>query len=308
MTIRRSITQSNFDSIFEPAQPGQPAKLSIDLKVTLVPLDPSVAWSPPQVTPVPPAQLPPAHLAASMALVKRGPVKDYNNRVVNCRSWLVTEWNEFKSRFKKSVEHGWNGQIILLPTESSDPNDRLSDADYLELVSSPNVQAHAEGVIGIEIMPITKIGHVLIEVAHLDTPGDRFRVWMNRITDESVQFKFHRDDKWPAWKTGQITVAHEIGHWLRDLNSDHFEHIDAAYASTLPRAQRGKAQYGRTLGRKEALMGDGSLVTDHEAQPWLGRIRRHTTMKFGWSMVHAIEFQKMKTAIPERQKQLAGRP
>src|SRR3954451_20748365 len=287
MPIRRSITQANFDSSFTPAQPGVPARLSIDLKVTLVPLDPSVDWEPPQVTPVPPVQLPPAHLAATMSMAKHGPVNDYNDDPVDCRSWLVTEWNEFRSRFKKSVEHAWNGQMILLPTESGDTSDRLSDADYLELVSAPNVQAHAEGVLSIELMPINRIGHVLIEVAHLERPGHRFRVWMNRLTDETVRFKFHHHQDWPDWSTGQITAAHEIGHWLRDLNSDHFEHIDAAYARTVPQAQRDKAQYGRTLGRREALMGGGSVVTEHEAQPWIGRLRRHSTMRFGWSLIHA---------------------
>ncbi len=95
---------------------------------------------------------------------------------------------------------------------------------------------------------------------------------------------------------------------LRNLNADHFDHIDAAYARTLPAAQRAKIQYGRTLGRKEALMGDGSLVTEHEAQPWLTRMRRHTTMKLGWSVMHSIAFRKVMNALPDRQKQLAARP
>src|SRR3954465_8405769 len=128
MPIRPSITQANYDSTFTPAQPGQPAKLTLSLKVTLVPLDPSVQWSPPAKTPIPPVQMPPAHLAASMALARHGPVMDYlNSRSVNCRSWLVPEWNAFKLRFKQSVEHAWNGQMILLPSESGEPGDALGD-------------------------------------------------------------------------------------------------------------------------------------------------------------------------------------
>ena len=106
-----------------------------------------------------------------MANVRRGQVLDYNNNPVACRSWLVPEWNAYKIRFKRAVEHAWNNQLILLPTESSDPNEALGDADYRQLMSKPNVRAHVEGAIDIELMPINAAGHALIEVAHLDNPG-----------------------------------------------------------------------------------------------------------------------------------------
>ena len=131
---------------------------------------------------------------------------------------------------------------------------------------------------------------------------------MHRITDESVQFHRHYDSDWPDWSTLQITAAHEAGHWLKSLSATHFEHIDAAYAKTLPTAaQRATKQYGRSTGREAALMGKGSVITEHEARPWLTRIRRHTPMTLGWSMIHRIEFDKIKYRIGERQKQLAGR-
>jgi hypothetical protein len=302
MALRRMIAQPNFDSTLAPAQPGRPAKLTINLKVTLVPLDPSVPWTPTGT------QLPPTHLAASKAHMKHGQVKDYNNTAVACRSWLVQEWSEYKVRFKRAVEHAWNNQMILLPTESGEAGDGLSDQDYRQFISDPKIQAHAEGAIDITLMPLNVVGHALIEVAHLENAGARFRVWMHRITDESVQFARHEDKKWPGWFTGQITAAHEVGHWLRSLNSTHFEHIDAEYAKNLPAARRAKEQYGHTLGRKAALMGDGSLVTDHEARPWLTRIRRQTTMKLGWSMMHKIHFRNVVNNLSDRQKRLTSRP
>jgi hypothetical protein len=220
----------------------------------------------------------------------------------------VPEWNEYRTRFKRAVEHAWNNQIILLPTDSGDASDGLSDQDYRQFISNPQIQAHAEGALDITLMPINTLGHALIEVAHLEKPGDRFRVWMHRITDESVQFAKHYHRDWPDWSTGQITAAHEIGHWLRALNASHFEHIDAEYAKNLPAARRAKEQYGHTLGRKAALMGSGSVVTEHEARPWLTRIRRQTTMKLGWSMMHKIHFRSVANNLSERQKRLTSNP
>jgi hypothetical protein len=297
MTLQRTIMQDNFDSVLDSAMPGQPAKLTIRLKVQLVPLDPSIAW-----VPLSPGS-PPTHLADSMANVRRGQVLDYNNRPVACRSWLVPEWNAYKIRFKRAVEHAWNNQLILLPTENGDT---LSDADYRQLISNANVRAHVEGAIDIELMPPNAVGHTLIEVVHLENAGADFRVWMHRISDESVQFARHGHSNWPGWTTGQITAAHEVGHWLRDLNATHFEHVDAEYAKTLPAAQRAKAQYGHTLGKKSALMGGGSEVTEHEAQPWLTRIRRQTPMKLGWSMMHAIRFNRVMNEGTDREKRLMG--
>lgn len=296
MTIRRTIVQRNYDSVLDPAQPGRPAKLTIRLKVALVPLDPSV----PRIAGAPTP--PPAHLATGASPVRYGPVNDYlNSRSVKCRSWTFAEWNTYKIRFKRAVEQAWNNQMILLPTESGD---ELDDEDYRQFISSPMIQAHCMGALDIELMPLNTPGHALIEVAHLEKPGDAFRVWMHRITDESVQFARHTDKDWPAWFTGQVTAAHEVGHWLRSLTQTHFEHIDAQAAKKLPQALRARKQYGVTLGREEALMGAGSIITEHEASPWLTRIRRQTSMKLGWRMIHSTEFRNAMHNIPDRQKDL----
>ena len=304
MTFRLMINQSNFDSIFVPAAPGRPATLTIRLKVALAPLDAQAITDPQGITPTP------THLARSKADFRTGTVLDYNDRPFHCRSWLAVDWDAYKTRFKRAVEHAWNNQLIMLPTDSGDANDQLSDDDYRQLIGAPNVRAHVQGAIEIELVPLSAAGHALIEVVQLDdekNPRDRhFRVWMNRISNESVQFHFHGHDDWPGWQTGQITAAHEVGHWLRGIDEDHFDHIDAEYAKTLPRAQRGKAQYGRTLGRKASLMGSGSLVTEHEARPWLTRMRRQSSMKLGWSMMHRIHFDRVKTQLTDRDKRLAG--
>lgn len=300
MTIRQTIQEANFDSVLEPAAAGRPARLTIRLKVVLIPLDPSV----PRVAGA--AGAPPMHIATGASPVRYGQVNDYlNSRSVACRSFTTAEWNAFKIAFKRSVELGWNNQLILLPEEAGD-GDGLSDDDYRYFIGNPKVQAHAEGAIDIALMPLTGTGHAQIEVVHLAKPGTSFRAWMHRITDESVQFHAHYDSDWPDWSTQQITAAHEVGHWLKALGAKHFEHIDAAYAKTLPANQRGSKQYGRTLGRAAALMGKGSVVTEHEARPWLARIRRHTPMRLGWSMIHRIEFDRIKYEIDERQKQLTG--
>jgi hypothetical protein len=303
MTIRHTIQQPNFDSVIEPARPDRAARLTIRLKVALIPLDPSVPWIAGS------AGTPPSHIATAASPVKYGLVRDYlNRRSVPCRSFTAAEWNGFGIAFKQAVERGWNNQLILLPEEPEDGSGGLNDQDYRYFMGSPMVQAHAEGALDIAVMPANVPGHAQIEVVHLVTPGDDFRVWMHRITNESVQFHRHYDSDWPEWSTLQITAAHEAGHWLKALSETHFEHIDAAYAKTLPTAaQRATKQYGRSLGREAALMGKGSVVTEHEARPWLTRIRRHTPMTLGWSMIHRIEFDKIKYRIGERQKQLSGR-
>ncbi len=301
MSIRHTIQQANYDTVIEPAAPGRAARLTIRLKVVLIPLDPTVPWVAGS------AGMPPFHIATGASPVRRGLVNDYlNSRSVPCRSFTAAEWNAYQIAFKQAVERGWNNQLIMLPDEPEDGSDGLSDEDFRYFIGSPHVQAHAEGAIDIALMPLTAAGHAQIEVTHLETPGDAFRVWMNRITDESVQFQRHYDSDWPDWSTQQITAAHEAGHWLKSLSASHFEHIDAEYAKTLPAAQRAKKQYGRSIGREQALMGKGSVVTEHEARPWLTRIRRHTPMKLGWTMMHRVEFDRIKYEIGERQKKLLG--
>ena len=301
MTIRHTIQQTNFDSVIEPAAPGRAAKLTIRLKVVLIPLDPQVPW----VAGSP--GMPPFHIATGASPVRRGLVNDYlNAHSVLCRSFTAAEWNAYQIAFKQAVERGWNNQLILLPDEPEDDSGGLSDEDYRSFIGNPHVQAHAEGAIDIALMPLTATGHARIEVVHLDTPGDKFRAWMHRITDESVNFSRHFDPNWEDWSTLQITAAHEAGHWLKSLNATHFEHIDAAYVRTLPANQRGNKQYGRSIGREQALMGKGSVLTEHEAIPWLTRIRRHTPMKLGWTMMNKVEFDRIKYEVGDRQKKLLG--
>lgn len=300
MTVRHTIVQDNFDSILEPAAPGRPAKLTIRLKVELLPVDPSAAIDPQgNIVPTP------THLSETAAGITQGQVLDYNNRLFKCRSWLTSDWNQYKIRFKQAVEHAWNNQMILLPTPGSDPNDDLSDDDYRQLMAGRGTRAYVEGAIDIELVAIGGNSHATMEVVYLENnPGRHFRVWMDRISNESVQFATHTDKKWPGWSTGQITVAHEVGHWLKGLNETHFGHIDAEYAKTLPAAQRASIQYGRTLGRKASLMGDGSLVTEYEAGPWLTRLRRHTSMRFGWTMMHRHYFTQVANQLTDREKRL----
>jgi hypothetical protein len=47
MSIHRTIIQSNYDSVLDPAAGASAARLTIALKVTLVPLDPTAGASPP---------------------------------------------------------------------------------------------------------------------------------------------------------------------------------------------------------------------------------------------------------------------
>jgi len=301
MALRQAIVQTNFDSVLRPAQPGQPAKLTIQLRVTLVPLDP---------LPTNPSVQHPAHLTKDMANVHRGPVRDYNKKNVACRSWLASEWDTFKTRFKQAVEHSWNNQLILLPTDSGVAGDELSDEDYRQLISDAKIQAHVEGALEITVVPINSTtSHALIEVAHLEKPGTKFRDQLHRISDESVQFARHTyNKKWPGWFTGQIAAAHEVGHWLRvDLSADKFPHTDWEYAQSLKRQGKKEwkqEQYGHTMGKREGLMGEGSVVTEYEALPWLIRIRRHTSLKLGWTPIHKIRFARVAHEVSERQKLL----
>ena len=315
MTIRPTINLPNFDSEFEPAAAGRAARLTIKLRVTLVPLDPSANWTAPntQIPGTAWGPMPPAHLATGAADLRRGLVLDYNNRSFPCKSWLTADWTAFKQRFKRAVEQGWNNQIILLPADSGTPGDELDDPDFRQLVSNPKVAAHVEGALDIKVMPDTIPGHALVEVAHLDQPGANFRVWMARISNESVQFS-HSNSPFkdlPDAGTGQITVAHEVGHWLRDLYSTHFDHIDAKTPAAKFNPDRvgltqATLQYGKTVGSRATIMGAGSEATSHEARPWLARIRRQTTLKTGWTMMHRIRFERVKYDVPERQKRLFG--
>jgi hypothetical protein len=290
MAFRRTIVQTNYDSVLNPSGSGQPAKLTIRLKVALLPRDPAVPGNAggPQH---------PTHLAGSLAQVHHGPMLDANSQPVACRSWLISEWNAFKIRFKKVVELAWNNQMIMLPPDTAAGDGGLNDSGFLQLVYSPIIAAHVECALDIELMPTVAGSHAQIEVVHLEQPDLDFRAWMHRIPDDSVDITIRHKEKWPDTALYQFVAAHEVGHWLRDLTAKHFEHVDAG--------QPGNAQYGHVLGKRMAMMGSGTLFTEHEAQPWLGRIRRHTGALYGWTPIHKIHFKHVEHQITERQRQLA---
>jgi hypothetical protein len=306
MTLRRTIIQSNFDSVLDPPSGTAPATLTIALKVTLVPLDPAAgAALPVQMTPAA------AHLAANAHAMHKANVLDADKRLVPCQSWTTPEWNGFKIRFKQIVEQSWNNQIVLVPSDDADLQDQISDDDYRQFIANPRIRARAEGALRIELMqPPGLSAHAIIEVAHLQDPTDDFRDRMLRISDRSIYFKRHFDDRWPDAFFGQASAAHEIGHWLHDLTTNVFAHEDAIYAQGLQpqpgetaahlSKRKNHESYGHVLGRREAMMGAGNLVSEQDAIPWLTRIRRHTG-KLGWAFMHRIEFQRVLTELPPRQ-------
>ncbi len=248
----------------------------------------------------------PVHIANTMAQTHHGQIADYNNNLVSCRSWLTTEWNAFKIKFKKVVEREWNNQMILLPPLDEEDGAKLSDDDFRHLISNPNIPAHVECALDIELMPTAAGSHAQIEVVHLAAPQLPFRNFMHLITNESVELDVRHKDQWPGTRFYHITAAQEVGHWLHDPNAKLYSHIDAAYAKTLPAVQPGDAQYGHVLGKRLAIMGTGNLATEYKAQPWLGRIRRHTGALFGWTMVHRVQFGLHLTDISNRQRHLVG--
>ena len=302
MTFRHTIRQSNYDSVFEPAGAGRAAQLTIRLKVALFPRDPSAPAGPAGAPP-------PVHLADSVAHFHHGKIADASTppRLVNCRSWLVPEWNRFEIGFKQVVERSWNNQIFLLPPEGEYGN-ALSDQDYRQLIGNPRIPAHVECALDIELMPAGAVAHAhaQIEVVHLAQHGLHFRNNMHRITNESIEFTEREKPRWPGVSLVQVPAAHEVGHWLHDLTTAVFEHVDRQYALTLPPAQQSDAQYGHVLGKRMALMGSGNLATEHEAKPWLVRMARHSHALFGWTMVHRIHFNNSTAPLPARQQRLVG--
>ncbi len=300
MAFRTAIAQANFDSVFRPADRGRPATLTIRVKVALNPLDPAAAW----VARPKNGQQPPIHIAAGAGAIRRGPVVDYNGNPFLCRSWMTAEWNAFKIRFKQMVELGWNNQILLLPTDDDDPSYRLTDEEFRQLVVNPRIAAYVACAIDIELVPIGGAAHALIEVAHLDQKSGHFRVWMNRITNESNDFSSSTRPQWPGHLFRQVTSAHEIGHWLHNLSSTYFEHIDAAYARALSTGATPDTQYGHTETLRSALMGAGAVASRHEATPWLARMPRHAHGSIGWAYVHRVNFSGAMTQLSARQRAL----
>ena len=94
MALRNSIAQENFDSVLEPAAPGRPAKLTIQLRVALQPIDPQAIVDPQgTITPVP------FHLADNDRQRNTGTVQDADDDWYNCSSFTRAEWAAWKSRF-----------------------------------------------------------------------------------------------------------------------------------------------------------------------------------------------------------------
>jgi hypothetical protein len=282
MTIHRVVKQRNFDSAFEPAQGSRSARLIIKLKVELFALDPRLADSAG-------AGAHPVHIVNSLAHAKRGPVKDADDDPVLCRTWTDHEWSEFKTRFKQMVEMSWNNQMILLPGGPK-PGAGAHEHDYKQLLASPRAPAHVECALELELT--SKGAHAEIEVAHKVDKRRAFRSEMHRIVNTDVEFETSHMDKWPKRKIFQVTAAHEVGHWLRELNKPFFNHVDWEYAKSLPEDEREDARYGHVLGKHVAMMGGGNLCTEHEAKPWLGRIGQHVSTLAGWSFMHRVHFRQ----------------
>lgn len=300
MTFRRAIVANNYDSVLDPAGAGRPAKLTIRLKTALFPRDPTVAGNPG-------GAVHPVHLAANEAQIKRGPLNDANGNPVACRSWTVPEWNAFKIKFKKIVEMAWNNQMFLLAPDDDPGDGGLGDADFRQLIGNPRIAAHVECALDIELMSTAAGSHAQIEVVHLANDDLTFRSRMSRVSHDCVEITTRNK---PQWTTTlyQFVAAHEVGHWLRDPHTKLFQHIDAAYAKTLPRAQQDSAQYGHVLGKRMAMMGSGTLLTTHEVHPWLGRVRDHTGVQLGWLPIHRVRFNNVNLVSPRQEQLLAAHP
>ncbi len=305
MIHRPAIKESNFDSVLHSALPNQPARLVIRLKVRLLARDPSVSI-------VTGDLVRHEHLARHMGEVRTGDVLDGEGRRWRCRSWLESEFNAFCIKFKKMVELAWNNQLILLPPDGSEPGAEISDAVFREFISAPNVPAHIRGGLEIALVPFGTgtTPHAFIEVVKLEKPsGHQFRSFAARITDEDVEFSSAMDHT--GYSHRQITAAHEVGHWLgRPVSISEpgrfMPHVDAERCAADPHHQlNDDCEYGRTLSKRMAMMGIGSLVTEYEAKPWLMRVRRHTMVLFGWNIMHRIPFDRGRIAVSERQKRLA---
>jgi hypothetical protein len=310
MTLRHTIAGTNYDSVLEPASGNGPARLTVVLKIGLVPLDPTAAGAQAQPVKLKPG---PAHLVQTAATAHIGPTVDVNGTPVSCRSWTQSEWNAFQIRFKRVVEHSWNDQIVLLPLDDADPKDVLDNLDYRQFIGDRRIRAHAEGALRIELMPQGRAGHAMIEVVCRADPAASFRDQMSRISDRSVFFRQHHDARWPGAFFGQAAAAHEVGHWLTDLVNPFFRHVDADFARALTqragetqaqfRRRRDRDQYGHTLGKRSSLMGAGAVVSDYEAAPWLTQLRRHT-QKLGWSFMHRLDFHSVEKQLTPRQNRL----
>jgi hypothetical protein len=304
MALRKTIKQDNFDSVFDPAQSGRPAKLTIRIKVTMFPRDPRAHYH----------AGPGNHigvLSRSVNEAVTGWVEDASHNLYQCRSWTEAEFNSFKITFKRMVELSWNNQLFLVPPDNGPDDHGLSDDDYLKFVSSPKVPAHVECALDVELMPALRSSEAVIEAVRLvKRENHTFHSWQHMITNEDIEFQSRRDSRWPSLGFHQIAAAHEVGHWLAGPApltdpQRYLPHIDSEYCSKLPGYQvNDDCDYGHTPSKRAGIMGDGNLVTEYEAKPWLYRMMRHSHVLFGWTMVHRIHFANGAVPVSARQKRL----
>jgi hypothetical protein len=284
MYVRRDWTDlDTYNSTFEPAAPGRPATLTITMRVCLLPRDPTgVDRS--------------VHLAASSNDRHYGLVKDSDNQVHACQSWMVREWVEFKDRFKHMVELVWNNQMILLPPDGL-------DADIArQLVSSPRVPPHVR--CALKIVRVSEwnpdeahaaIEAVLLKRPNMDAaslanlPPDEFRSWHERICNKDVFFD-RTDSRYNNPFLYQCTAAHELGHWLHQEDEDAFAHVDEAYCADHPDEDDELCEYGHNYATERAIMGGGTVATAYEAIPWVKRMARHIVGGGEWTYIHRIDF------------------
>jgi hypothetical protein len=324
MFTRPKIEDINYNSVLEPAKGREPARLTVTLKVVLVPMDPTVAYNPIK------SQTPPRlnfvftpHLAEHMGAVKRGTVRDSSGTPFRARSWTRREFDEYRIRFKQAVERTWNDQIILLPPEEK--QDGLTDEQYMALVSNPQLPPHVVGSLEVLMLPIQTDTHAAIQVVRLDrkeeplgrrlkplaAPGEgEFGSYAWMMTNEDIFRIDNSDYRFQGSSFSQVPAAHEIGHWLgqraaRTTPDRYLPHIDQEFCSTTPGyALDGDCEYGHVASKRKGIMGVGSVVTAYELKPWLVRIRRHTGALYGWRMMHRVLFRQKLPGPTERQKQL----
>jgi hypothetical protein len=321
VSFRRAIVQSNFDSVFDTAQPGRPAKLTIRLKVFLVPVDPK---TPPPLdfrSPPPPPWIITGATVQDRKYAQTGWVRDANSSPFECRTWVESEWNRFNISFKQQVENIWNRQMILLPPDEVEDGDGFNDREYLQLVSDPKIPAHVECALDIELANYHFGGKYPqpqdrppIGVVMLNKPeGGAFRSYARLLSNEDLEMRTHGFPKWPKLTFLQLAAAHEISHNLTGLNGGYSLHVDAQackadYAKNhTPQDQQDPdCGYARTPQTAQAISGVGNLFTDYEAQHWLNRVRRHTHVLFGWKTIHRNVFITGGAKVSDRQRSLLG--
>jgi len=278
MFRRQTIQESNFDSVMRAAATGTPAQLTIRLKIALLARDPS---GPGQFNWGKGSAFTTEHLSRPGEDPHKGKVADGDGVLWDCLSWYETEFNAFRIKFKRIVELAWNNQLILLPPDGSDPAANIGDDTFRDFVSSRTVPAHVR--CGLEVALVSTANkrgfHAWMEAVKLAKKpvAGAFRSYAQRITEEDVEFERS------SGSLRQVVAAHEVGHWL-----------GKPVGLTVPERFLGHVdpEYGRTLSKRMAMMGMGSLVTPFEAAPFLLRAVRHTGLLTGWRVMHRIHFDR----------------